>query len=112
MISEYDFGRVVISNKEYTSDVIIVGHEVYSSWWRKEGHSLCLDDLQTIKDRDIEVLVIGTGYSGFMQVLPEVKRFFDAKNVQVIACQTQEAVRKFNELVGTKKVAGAFHLTC
>lgn len=112
MINEYDFGKIVINDKQYTSDVILLEDRVYPSWWRKEGHKLCLEDLKTIKDSKIEVLVIGTGYSGCMQVLPEVKKFFDAKKVEVIVSHTQDAVKRYNELVGTKKVAGAFHLTC
>lgn len=36
MINSYDFGRIVVDGKAYTSDVIIFPDRVNSYWWRKE----------------------------------------------------------------------------
>lgn len=44
-ISEYEFGRIAVDDKTYTSDVIIAPGKVIDSWWRKEGHNLNIDDL-------------------------------------------------------------------
>jgi len=44
-IEYYDFGEVIVDSKEYTGDVIIYPNRVRANWWRKAGHSLCIDDL-------------------------------------------------------------------
>ncbi|MGB8657420.1 MAG: MTH938/NDUFAF3 family protein, partial [Candidatus Zixiibacteriota bacterium] len=71
MIDSYDFGEIVIDSKSYTSDVIIYPDGVNSSWWRKEGHELCIDDLGGVLDGKPDVVIVGTGNPGLMKVLPE-----------------------------------------
>ncbi len=47
-IEHYSFGKIIINGKTYTSDVIIYPEKVDSSWWRKQGHSLYIDDLKDV----------------------------------------------------------------
>lgn len=112
MIEGYRFGMMVVDGKKYTADLILLPDRVISSWWRKEGHSLCLDDLQDVLQEDIEVLVLGTGFFGLMKVLPEVHRTLESRGIFVSVAKTSEAIRTFNEISSQKKTAGAFHLTC
>ena len=111
MINEYNFGRIVINKKEYTSDVIILDSKIID-WWRRESHFCQLKDLKDIPD-DIDVLVIGTAESGVMKVDEKVSTHFKEKGIKVIIEMTGTAVKTFNRLKEEKKkVAGAFHLTC
>jgi len=113
MIESYKFGKVVINGKLYSSDVIIIGDYVKADWWRKEGHRLHIEDLRDVIDKDIEVLVIGTGYFGLMKVPEDVKRFLTEKGIEVIAQKTAEACKTFNKLKASgKNIAAALHLTC
>ncbi len=111
-IQSYDFGRIVVNGKEYDRDLILTHDSVKPNWWRKRGHKLCLDDLKGKIPDDIEVLIIGTGYLGYMEVLPEVREFYIRRGVEVIEEKTVDAWKTFNRIVGSKKVAAAFHLTC
>ena len=110
-VQKYDFGSIVIDGKEYTSDVIVFPDRVKDRWWRKEGHRLDIDDLEEVLEFKPEVLVIGTGYSGVMEVPEETLRYLQMKNIEVHVAPTREAVKIFNGLRG-KRVVGAFHLTC
>ena len=112
MIESYAFGRMVISGKGYTSDLIIYPDRIEPSWWRKTGHRLCLEDLQEVLNEDFEVLVVGTGYTGLMKVEEEVKRYAETHGFQLIIEKTKKAVEIFNSLCAHKKTVGAFHLTC
>ncbi|RLI22559.1 hypothetical protein DRO54_00805 [Candidatus Bathyarchaeota archaeon] len=113
MIESYGFGRIVINGKSYSSDIIIVGEKVKADWWRKEGHRLHIEDLKEIVNKDIDFLVVGTGYFGLMKVPDEVKRFLAEKGIEVIVQKTAEACKTFNKLMNSKKkVAAALHLTC
>ncbi len=113
MIEHYTFGSMTIQGKRYDSDLKIVNNRVIPNWWRKEGHRLFYEDIVDIIEAQPEVLIIGTGASGLMQVDPELKNYFKQKGLSVIIRKTGEAVSEFNRFYSEgKKVAGAFHLTC
>lgn len=111
MIDEYSFGRIIINKKEYTNDVIILDSKTID-WWRDEGHHAKVPDFADIPD-NTEVLVIGTGASGVMNVDESVLKHFKSKKIKVIIERTGEAVNTFNKLIEeNKKIVAAFHLTC
>ena len=105
-IDDYESGRIVVDGKPYTEDVII-SDKVYS-WRRDEGHHMKVGDIKGIGDA--EVVVIGTGASGIMEVSDEVVEHFKKKNIKIIIQKTTEAVKTFNSLGGKK--AAMLHLTC
>ena len=113
MIDSYDFGRIVIDGRRYNSDVLVFPHRVVSSWWRKEGHQLHLNDLEEVVKEGGEVLIVGTGYSGLMRVPAETEESMRRKGFEVIIRPTREACETYNSLVESgKKVVAALHLTC
>jgi hypothetical protein len=112
MIDSYKFGHINIDGKEYTNDVIILPAGLMDNWWRRSGHELSIKDIQPVLDARPEVLVVGTGASGMMTVLPEVKDTLADKGIELIVKSTEEACKAFNELSGTRKAAAALHLTC
>ena len=111
-IQHYSFGRITIDGKTYTSDVIIYPDRVNSSWWRKEGHFLQMDDLREVLDARPEVIIIGTGYSGVMRVSDEIISNLKSMKIDMHVARTTEAVELFNELSGSKKIVACLHLTC
>jgi hypothetical protein len=111
-IQSYRFGEMVLDGKRYGRDLVVVGDRVYDSWWRKEGHRLCLEDLGPVLDDPPEVLIVGQGDPGLMQVPAEVIQALEARGIHVQAAPTAEAVHLFNSMVGKHSVAAAFHLTC
>ncbi|MFQ6037468.1 MAG: Mth938-like domain-containing protein [Candidatus Aminicenantales bacterium] len=112
MIDSYAFGRIVIHGTSYTSDVIVYPERVDGSWWRKNGHRLCLEDLEDVLKEEFDVLVVGTGYMGVMQVDKELVRNLRSRGLEVIIQNTRKAVETFNALKSQKRVIGAFHITC
>ena len=59
-----------------------------------------------------EVLIIGTGASGLVRVLPEVKQSVEAQGIKLIAEPTSEACNTYNQLCHSQKVVAALHITC
>ncbi len=112
IIDSYQFGQVVVSDKKYTSDVIIFPDRVSDNWWRKTGHQLCLEDITEVITENPEVLVVGTGASGLMKVLPEVKQSLEAQGIKLIMEATDKACHTYDELFRSQKVVAALHLTC
>ena len=112
-VEEYEFGRIKISGKNYTSDVIVSGEVVEDGWWRKEGHEVNLEDIAPILKFSPEVVVFGTGYYGRVKVRDEVVKELEKRGIRVLVLKTQDAVAAYRKLVdeGRKAVLAA-HLTC
>ena len=112
-IGSYSFGVMKVGDTEYTGDLIVFPDRVKTNWWRKEGHSLAMEDLDDVLACRPDVLVIGKGASGLMEVPASIKKTLKEEGIEVIAANTGQAWGIFNEQIekGTK-VVGAFHLTC
>ena len=111
-IDSYHFGQIVINGKRYSSDVIIFPDRVQGGWCRKKSHELTLKDIAGILNENPEILLVGTGASGLMSVLPEVTQEAEARNIQLIAEPTKEACDIYDQLCHSQRVVAALHLTC
>ena len=112
MIESYDFGSIVVDGTKFERDLIIFPDRIDRGWWRKEGHELCVGDVRGIVAAKPEVLVVGTGYSGMMRILPETKKFLASAGIELITAKTEEACKMYNDLSKSKRVVAALHLTC
>jgi hypothetical protein len=111
-IEHYSFGNITIKGKIYDFDVIVFPETVDPSWWRKEGHSLHMDDLRSVLHASPEVIVIGTGYFGRMDVPAHVLDSLRASGIEVHIRNTRDAVDLFNEISPRRKTVACLHLTC
>jgi len=75
MIDSYEFGRIVVDGQAYTSDLIILPDRVDAGWWRKEGHNLCVEDIEQAMSANPDVLVVGTGADGLMKVPDDTREY-------------------------------------
>lgn len=112
MIESYEFGRMEIQGKTYTSDLILFPDKIKDSWWRETGHKLSLKDVEDVFQDAPEVFVIGTGYYGLMKVEEDVKKQAKAKGITLVVEKTEKSVQSYNAMASKKKTVGAFHLTC
>ena len=113
MINEYTFGRISIDGKEYVKDVIIYPDgRVQDSWWRKNGHRLCIDDIHELIAANPEMIITGTGSPGLMKPEPELIKLLAGKGIEFKALPSSEAIPLHNTMCTEKKVGACFHLTC
>lgn len=113
MITSYDFGRIVIDGKTYTSDVIITPMGVNGSWWRKSGHSVEPEDIEEMMGFKPEIIVLGQGKPGIMKATDKLKKYLKEQGVRLVEEPTAQAVETFNSLNDKgEKVCAGFHLTC
>lgn len=111
-IDGYRFGEMIVDGKRFHRDLILTGKTVLDSWWREEGHRLRLEDLGAVLDDPPDLLVVGQGDPGLMEVPEEVRTALRALGIDVVVAPTSRAIALFNAAAGRRKVAGAFHLTC
>jgi len=113
MIDNYSFGQIMVDGKRYTNDIIIFPSRIRDNWWRKIGHRIDIEDLKEVIQEKPEMLVVGTGYFGFVKVPAEVKEFVRSKGIELIFQSTKDACNTFNSLrTSGKKVVAALHLAC
>jgi hypothetical protein len=112
-IDSYSFGVMKVDGTEYRADLIVFPDRIRSNWWRRQGHSLAVEDLDDVLDFKPDVLVIGKGAPGLMEIPPSTKKVLQEEGIEVIAENTGQAWGLFNEQIKKgRKVVGAFHLTC
>lgn len=111
-IEEFSFGSITIDGVRYTDDVIIYPWAVDDTWWRDEGHVLKTQDLDEVLNAEPEVLVVGTGAHGRVEVRDEVRRVLDERGIELVVAKTPQAVEEYNHLQAEKCAVAALHLTC
>ena len=112
MIDSYSFGHIVIEGKMYNSDLIIYQDCVDNKWWRKKGHLLQKEDISDVIKIKPEILIVGTGKPGLMEVSEDTKKFIQSKGIKLIVDNTENACKIYNKLKGKNEVITALHLTC
>ncbi|KAH9277682.1 Uncharacterized protein ECG_09612 [Echinococcus granulosus] len=85
--------------------------------WNKGGTShwggITREDVEDLKEKGAEVVVLTRGQWAFLHVPPEVVKELEALNFKVIVERTAPAMETYNKLVTEgHRVAGLFHTTC
>ncbi|MCP4146536.1 MAG: hypothetical protein GY757_02195 [bacterium] len=118
-IETYSFGKMVYGGTTYTADLIITPHNVYSPWWRRQGHLLQMEDLAEILEEISAnsngmtgLLIVGTGAMGQMRVPEKLREQLKQLNLRLTVDNSEKAVQIFNSTVEPGNVFAAFHLTC
>ena len=110
-LEDYSFGRIVVDGEEHTRDLIVLPERVVPDWWRREGHSLALEDLDEVRDELPERLILGCGAHGQLRPPAAVIEALERHGITVEAVPTDEAVRRYGES-DERRTAAALHLTC
>lgn len=110
-IEGYRFGRLVVDGREESRDLIVLPGRVVRNWWRRDGHSLVLEDLEDVLEELPDRLIVGTGATGQLHPDPAVLTELRRRGVAVEVATTDEAVRMFRD-ADPARTAAALHLTC
>ena len=84
---------------------------IVSDWWRRDGHSLALEDLDEVFDELPERLILGVGAHGRLHPDPATIAELERRGIAVQCLRTHDAVRRSGEL-DERLTAAALHLTC
>lgn len=83
---------------------------VMSDWWRRDGHSLALEDLDEVFDELPERLILGVGAYGRLHPDPAAIAELERRGIAVECLRNHEAVRRYGEL-DERRTAAALHVT-
>jgi hypothetical protein len=110
-LQRYSFRRIVVDGEEHTNDLIVLPDRVVPDWWRKEGHSLAIEDLEEVQDELPERLILGCGAHGRLEPDPGVIHALRERGIEVETHRTAAAVRRYGQS-DARRTAAALHLTC
>ena len=110
-LEDYRFGHILVDGEEHTRDLIVLPGRVVPDWWRRDGHSLAMEDLDEVRDELPERLILGCGAQGQLRPDPAVIEALERQGIEVEALHTADAVRRYGES-DERRTAAALHLTC
>jgi hypothetical protein len=87
------------------------------SWdWNETGtsHSPGIQpaDVEELVEQGAEVVILSSGQNRRLQVKDETLDYLADRGVDVEVLETNEAVRRYNELADSEKVGALIHSTC
>lgn len=110
-LERYSFGRVTVDGSEQTRDLIVLPDRVVTNWWRRDGHSLVVADLEDVLESLPERLIVGIGAYGRLHPDPDAIAELERRGTAVECLRTDQAVRRYGEL-DERRTGVALHLTC
>jgi hypothetical protein len=69
-------------------------------------------DVEELLAHGAKIVVLSKGMWQQLQVCPETLEMLQDKRIPALVLQTEEAVRRYNELAEKELVGGLFHSTC
>lgn len=111
------FGSITIEGERFERDVIIrlsgkvkkrkkkLSKAVYGT-----SHVLSLEEAQHVYQKGAQLLILGTGQFGLVELSEEADAFFKDQGCQVDLLPMKAAIQAWNEAEGA--VIGLFHVTC
>tara|TARA_R100001163_G_C5067308_1_gene206306 strand:+ start:112 stop:471 length:360 start_codon:yes stop_codon:yes gene_type:complete len=115
-IKKIRWGAIKINSKKVKDLKIFPGG--YRSWdWNETGTRHCPgiqpSDIQELIDNGATTIILSAGMENRLELPDETKKWLKEKNISFHYLQTEEAVKKYNELAAySNKIGGLFHSTC
>ena len=111
MIEEYKFGIFKIDGKEYAYDIKIA--DKVRHWPDRDGYDLKIEHVQELIDKKPEILIIGTGANGMLNVPENIKNMLYIHKIKFFIEKNPKAVELFNQYSKEKKrICAIFPATC
>ncbi len=113
-IESYDFGTITINNRVYFKDVIVFPDHVLNYWVREEHLVLKPADLVEVIKTAPDLLLIGTGYSGVLEIPKETRKYLKGERIKFKIMNSRGAIKEYQKIMEKKpknKVVLAIHLT-
>ncbi|MDR8392357.1 Mth938-like domain-containing protein [Aliifodinibius sp. S!AR15-10] len=115
-ISKLKWGTVEVQqNKKYKDAKLFPGGS--RKWdWNETGTShvpgIQPADIEELLDHDVDVIVLSRGINRRLQVKQDTLDILNQKEIEYHVLQTEEAVKKYNELREDRRVGALIHSTC
>lgn len=115
-IRAFDWGRLEVEGHGSFKDAKLWPGGARGWDWNETGtrHDPGIQpaDVQELLDNGARVVVLSRGVNERLRVMPATLDLLRGRGVEAEVLASEEAVRRYNELVGEAAVGGLIHSTC
>jgi len=118
MINSTKFGEIVIDNKKY-HQVLIIGDSIEERDYEKlqelfgTSHKIGEWEVEKLLKGNPQVIIVGTGQNGAMEVDDKLVDKFKALSIETIIDVTPKIIEIYNDQIKLgKRVNALMHTTC
>lgn len=116
-IQSTQFGEVTINNERYSYDIFIrvngkikkrdkkIAKELFGT-----SHKICVEELKKVCKKSPELLIIGSGQQGMVELTSDGKDFLKKEGIDYEIKPTPQAIQAYNEAKKRKTII--LHVTC
>lgn len=116
-INKTSFGSITVNKETYEYDIIITLNGEVKKRKKKlskavygTSHTISKDEAKYVYEDGADVLIVGSGQYGAVELSEEAEDYFRKKKCRVILLPTPEAIKEWN--LSSGKLIGLFHVTC
>jgi hypothetical protein len=116
-IDSFNFGFIVVDDKQYTYDVVILPDgtvkERDGGKGRLGSHSIARSEIETLTKAQPDVILIGSGVQGMARLARDAEHFLMEPDLNLTILPSPQIVKKYNQYIEDgEKVAALIHVTC
>jgi hypothetical protein len=116
-IDSFNFGFIVVDNKQYAYDVVILPDgtvkERHPGKGRLGSHSIARSEVESLVRSSPDLILIGTGVNGMARLARDAEHYLMEPEVNLTLLPSPEVVKKYNQHVQDgESVAALIHVTC
>ncbi|HSW58807.1 MAG TPA: MTH938/NDUFAF3 family protein [Dehalococcoidales bacterium] len=116
-IEAFNFGFIVIDEKQYNHDVVILPDGIIKDRSPGKGrlgsHSITRGEIESLVQLKPDIILVGTGVEGMARLARDAERYVFEPDCNLTLLPSAEIVKKFNQHVQDgEKVAALIHITC
>ncbi len=116
-IDSFNFGFIVVDEKQYSHDVIILVDgtvkERVGGKGRLGSHTISRSEIESLVKDVPDVILIGTGFQGMARLAHDAEYYMMEPNLDITMEPSPQVVKKFNQHIEDgEKVAALIHVTC
>jgi hypothetical protein len=116
-IDSFNFGFIVVDDKQYTYDVVILPDgtvkERNPGKGRLGSHSIARSEIEALTREQPDVILVGTGVQGMARLAHDAEFLLTKPDLNLTLLPSPQIVKKYNHHVDDgDKVAALIHVTC
>jgi hypothetical protein len=116
-IDSFNFGFIVVDEKQYAHDVVIMPDgtvkERNAGKGRLGSHSIARNEIEALTRGQPDVILIGTGVHGMARLAHDAEFYLTEPNLNLTLLPSPQIVKKYNQYIEDgEKVAALIHVTC
>lgn len=116
-INSFNFGFIVVDDKQYSHDIIIFPDGSVKdrdpARGRLGSHTISKNEIESLIKDPADVVLIGTGVQGMARLAHDAEHYMMEPDLNITVLPSSQIVKKFNQHIEDgEKVAALIHVTC